>query len=310
MIPFELTVLGSNAALPAFGRFPSAQVLQVSNRLYMIDCGEGAQVRLQKVDLRISRLRHIFISHLHGDHFFGLIGLITSFSLNRRQEPLQVFGPPGLEEILRVQLRHSRTQLTFPLKIIALQGEDRRLIHEDNELEVFSFGLRHRIPTWGFLFREKERLLNLRSEQIQRYDLPVKDLPGIKQGADFVSPEGKVIPNHELTLPPLRPRSFAYCSDTRYEESLLPHVSKVDLLYHEATFLHELVAQAEITLHTTAREAAQLAARGRVGHLLIGHFSSRYRDLQPLLEEARAIFPHTDLAEEGKTFEVGIERVE
>lgn len=301
---FQLTILGSNAALPAHNRHPAAQVLQIHNNYYLIDCGEGTQMRMNDFEVKRNKIDHIFISHLHGDHVFGLIGLLTSYNLNGRKSSVDIYSPPGLEKMIRVQLEICSTDLDFPVRFRSVSATGLELIFADQTIEVFAFPLLHRIPTFGFLFREKPLPKNIRSEKILEYKIPYSIIPRIKWGAHFATDAGKVIRNDELCLPAPRPRSYCYCSDTAYFENIVPLISKVDLLYHEATFLHEHLDKAQTTMHSTAQQAARLAGKARAGKLLIGHFSSRYKELNGLLEEARTIFPNTDLALEGLQFDL------
>lgn len=301
---FEVTILGSNSAIPAYGRFPTAQVLNVSEQLYLIDSGEGVQWRFQEYEIKRNKINQIFISHLHGDHIFGLIGLLNSFSLSKRKEPITVFSPKGLEEIIQIQLKYADTGLSFPLSFYDLETTKNQLIFEDNLVEVSTIPLQHRIPTCGFLFREKPRPLNINPAKIEEFEIPVEKIKEIKNGTDFKLLNGRVIPNEELTFPPVNPRSFAFCSDTVYSESIISIIQNVDLLYHEATFLHEMKDLAAETMHSTAKEAATIAKKSNVGQLIIGHYSSRYKDLMPLLEEAQEVFPNTVLGIDGKTISV------
>ncbi|MEM8907198.1 MAG: ribonuclease Z [Bacteroidota bacterium] len=305
---FELTILGCNAAIPAYDRHPSAQVLNVHEQLFLIDCGEGTQIQMNRYRIRRSRIQQIFISHLHGDHIFGLIGLLTSYSLSGRTEPLTIFSPAGLEEIIQVQLQHTGGVLAYPLNFELVDCATYTLIFANKTLEVYAFPLRHRIPTSGYLFREKPRLLNIIPEQIQKYQIPIADIPKIKAGEDYVNEAGRVIANAELTLAPAIPRSYAYCSDTIYDESLVSILREVDLLYHETTFCHDKVEQAIQTMHTTAKQAAQLAQKAGVGRLITGHYSSRYPDLTVILTEAQAVFERTVLGLEGKSYPVAARR--
>lgn len=300
---FELTVLGSNSALPAYGRFPTAQVLAVRERCYLIDCGEGAQMRMAEFGIRQGRIGQVFISHLHGDHIFGLIGWLASLALCSREEPLDIFAPAGLEEIIRVQLKYTGG-LPFPLAFHTIGPGRHALIFEDSAVSVYSLPLAHRIPASGFLFRERERPRNIRPECIDTFRIPYQAIPEIKAGADYRMEDGRVIPNAELTLGPPPPRSYAYCSDTAYHEALIPLVRGVDLLYHESTFCDEQAAHAAETGHSTARQAATIALKAGVGRLILGHYSSRYKNLEPFLEEARSVFPATELGLDGARFEV------
>jgi ribonuclease Z len=299
---FELTILGASSATPTSNRNPTAQVLNVLERFFLIDCGEGTQIQLRKFKIKFQRINHIFISHLHGDHYLGLMGLLSSMHLLGRQTELHLYAPAALKEIIDIQLKHSDTYLNYPLIFHPLSFEQKTLLFEDDLVKVSSFPLNHRIPTCGFIFKEKAREKSIIKEKVKEYKLGVADIRKIRAGEDYTSPEGKRISNSELTHPSPHLRSYAYCSDTRYDEGLLKHVANVDLLYHEATFLHEMLDRAKATFHTTALEAGIFAQKANVKQLLIGHFSARYADLTPLLNEAQSVFPKTDLAIEGASF--------
>lgn len=301
---FRVTILGSSSALPTSERFPTAHLLNVNERFFLIDCGEGTQMQLRKYRIRLGKIHHIFISHLHGDHIFGIFGLLSTFSLLGRSEPLHVFGPEGLEEMILGHLKFFQNDLGYELYFHRIQCRRPALIHEDKNITVLSLPMIHRIPTCGFLFREQPRERNILREKIIEYNIPVKVIAKIKQGADFVMPDGRPIPNSELTLPPREPRSYAYCSDTRMNKELLPLLEGVDLLYHEATFAREDASLAHETYHSTAHQAAELAAGARAGKLIIGHFSSRYKDLSVLETEAREIFSDTIAVNDGDRFEI------
>lgn len=302
---FALTTLGTGAALPARGRYPTAQLLNVQEALYLIDCGEGTQERLRQHGVNFMRIGAVFISHMHGDHYLGLMGLISSMHLMGRKAPLYVYGPEELKPVIDIQLRASGTYLRYPLHITALQHAHGRLVHQDQRLTVTSLALRHRIPTHGFVFQEQQAPRPLRKEKLHL--IPHFKRNAVKAGEDLHFPDGTHLPNSELTLPPPRPRRYAYCSDTAPEPSLLPHLAGVDLLYHEATFTEALAARARETFHSTAAQAATLARDAGVHRLLLGHFSSRYRGTDDLLREALAIFPFTTASMDGETYPV-IER--
>lgn len=302
---FEVTILGSNGAVPAYGRFPSAQILTYNSRNYLIDCGEGTQFRMHALGVKRSRLDHIFISHLHGDHYFGLSGLITSFNLNHRETPLHIYGPSGLDEIINLSLRLSNTQLRFKIYFHPTRTDGVHSILEDDWVSVKSFPLNHRVPTTGFLFKENPKLKNILPEAIRRYELNHEQILSVKKGNDLEW-EGEKIPNHLLTVPSSKPRSYAYCSDTAFLPSLAETLHQTDLIYHEATFMEQHEVRATETFHSTAIQAGKVAELSEAGQLIIGHFSARYADLDPLLEEARSVFPRTMLAEEGKIFQVRI----
>ena len=299
MLPFEVTILGSSSATPTSKRFPSAQVLNVQGRFFLIDCGEAAQIQLRKYGVRIQKIEHIFISHLHGDHIYGLPGLLGTMHLLGRNKELHVHSPEGLQKIIEVIHEYSDTHLRFPLHFHVTDPNKSAILFEDEKITVSAFPLSHRIPCTGFLFREKPALRNVIKEKLQQYHVPFAYINKIRAGEDFRTDEGTVVSNTELTMPPSPVRTYAYCSDTSYSESLIEHIHGVDLLYHEATFSKDLSERAKETCHSTAEDAATIAKKAEVKRLLIGHFSARYNDLQPLLDEARAVFPDTLLAEEG-----------
>jgi ribonuclease Z len=325
---FSVLVLGSNSAIPTLTRNPSAHLLNASERLFLIDCAEGTQLQLRRYHVHFQRIRHIFISHLHGDHFYGLIGLLTSFHLLGRKEELHLYGPLELWHILRIQLDASQTRLIYPVMFHELTGDGRtgdqktsrgkqdpgsngrkqipgtNLLYEDDLLTIHSFPLLHSIPTWGFLFREKLQPRKIRKEILNRLTIPNEWMNRIKNGEDYVDEEGKNYANRELTLDPPKPRSYAYCTDTAYTETIVPVIRSVDLLYHEATFMNDMAEAAREKYHSTAAEAAAIAKSAGVKKLIIGHFSARYDDLGPLLEEARVVFPETELADDGRVFSV------
>lgn len=303
MTDFKVTVLGNGSAVPTEHQNPSAQMLQFGHRRFLIDCGEGTQMQMLKYQISRKNLSHIFISHLHGDHYFGLVGLISTLHLYGRRQPLHVYGPEPLEEIIQLYLRHSQTRLQFPLLFHVLG--DAAIIYEDNTVEISCFPLNHRIPTSGFVFREKEKERNLRKDFVARYAPDVEQMHRVKRGADFVLPDGNVLENAEITLDPSLPRSYAYCSDTAYNQKIIPFIRSVDMLYHEATFDDAMEDVAAEKFHSTARQAAQIAAKAGVGKLLLGHFSARFSDVDHLLEEAREVFKNTMLSKQGETYAVG-----
>lgn len=301
---FSLTVLGSSSAVPAHGRNPSAQLLAYNNHNYLIDSAEGTQMRLTDYRLKRSRIGHIFISHLHGDHYFGLSGLLTTMNLLGQRKPIHIYAPEPLQRILEIQFEASGLQMALPLIFHHLKEDGSQLLPNTGPLEVTAFPLKHRIPCWGFLFREKPQPRNIRKEAFEAYGIPFTVVPKIRAGADFKTPSGEIITNEMITHPASPPRSFAYVSDTLPLPDLVPLYRGVNLLYHEATFLNEAIAKAEETYHTTALQAAELAKMANAGKLLIGHFSGKYRSLLPLLMEARGIFPDTLLAEDGLSVEI------
>lgn len=301
---FAVRVLGTSGAVPAHGRFCSAQVLHTETTDFLLDCGEGCQMQLQRFRIGHSRIHHLFITHLHGDHFYGLPGLLTSWALNGRSEALTIYSPEGLYPMLDALLQISRRPFPFPLRIISIPTDRSECILQTNTLGVYTVPLHHHLPTAGFLFRERPRAVNIRKAAIAEYEIPYQAIAAIKAGADYLRPDGTVIPHSDLIIEPPSARSYAYCTDTRYLPKLAGQLKGVDLLYHEATFLHELVAQAEETLHSTAQEAAQLAAAAGVGQLILGHYSSRYPDEQGHQEEAQRVFPATTAARDGDLFDL------
>lgn len=305
MEKFELHILGCGSALPTTRHFPTSQVLNVRDKLYMIDCGEGAQLQFRKSRLKFSRLNHIFISHLHGDHCFGLLGLISTLNLLGRTAELHIYSPVGLEQLLQPMLDFFNHQMTYKVMFHEFETKDSLLIYEDRSITVTTIPLRHRMPCCGFIFAEKPRPSHIVREMIDFYQVPLYELNRIKNGADYVTPDGEVIPNSRLTRPSDLPRRYAYCSDTCYLPHLVSQLKGVDLLFHEATFVNADAPRAKETFHTTAGQAAQLARDAEVKSLLIGHFSARYEDESCLLEEARSVFPHTRLAQETLCVQVG-----
>lgn len=301
----KLTILGSSSALPTSERYPSAHVLSVHERLYLIDCGEGTQMQLRRNKIRFGKINHIFISHIHGDHVFGLYGLLSTMNLMGRSTTLNIYAPSKYREILFSHLLDFDIILGFNIDFVALDSGDPVKILDDKHLTVTSFPLRHRIPSYGFLFREKAADRNIVKEAIEKFSIPVARIPAIKKGEDFVLENGEVIRNDEITVAGPVPLSYAYCSDTMYFKRLSSFVRNVDLLYHEATFEAHLGELARITGHSTSTDAARTAFEAGAGTLIIGHFSSRHKDVQPLVREARSIFPRTIAAVDGTTYDVG-----
>jgi len=301
----KLTILGSSSALPTSERFPSAHVLNAHERMFLIDCGEGTQMQLRKNRIRFGKINHIFISHLHGDHVFGLYGLLSTLSLMGRKNPVHLYAPENYKNVLHSHLSDFDIHLGFEVDFIALSGKEPLKILDDKYLTVTSFPLQHRIPSYGFLFREKISDRNIIEEAISKYKIPAVRIPAIKKGEDFVTTEGVIIKNDEITIPPREPLSYAYCSDTKYFRKLSSIVREVTMLYHEATFDKSLTELAGITGHSTTLDAAKTALDANVGSLVIGHFSARYRNVSMLVEEARSIFPNTFPAIDGTSFIIG-----
>lgn len=298
MEKFELHILGCGSALPTTRHFPTSQILNLRDKLFMIDCGEGAQLQFRKSRLKFSRLNHIFISHLHGDHCFGLLGLISTLNLLGRTAELHIHSPKGLEALLTPMLNFFNRQMTYKVLFHEFETKEAIMIYEDRSLTVTTIPLRHRIPCCGFLFAEKQCPNHILRDMVDFYKVPTYELNRIKNGADYVTPEGEIISNDRLTRPSDLPRRYAYCSDTIFLPSIVEQIKGVDLLFHEATFAEEDASRAKETFHTTAAQAAQIAKDAEVKKLLIGHFSARYEDEHTLQEEALAIFPNTQLAKE------------
>lgn len=298
MEKFEVNILGCGSALPTTRHFSSSQVVNIREKLFMIDCGEGAQLQLRRSKLKFTRLNHIFISHLHGDHCFGLMGLISTFGLLGRTAPLHIYAHEELERLLQPQLDFFCKGMTYEVKFHHIDPTKAEMIYEDRSVSVTTIPLRHRIPSCGFLFQEKKTPNHIIRDMIDFYQIPVFELNRIKNGADYVCPDGTIVPNGRLTTPSASPRSYAYCSDTVYQRNILSQIKGVDLLFHEATFMHEDAARAKETFHTTTLQAAEIARDAEVKQLVIGHFSARYENEALLLEETQSLFPNTLLAKE------------
>jgi ribonuclease Z len=291
-----LTILGFNSAIPTINTSPTAQLLEMEERCFLIDCGEGTQVQLRKAKARFSKINHIFISHLHGDHCFGLPGLIASFRLLGRETPLHVYGPKGIKKMLETIFSITETHKGFEVVYHELDKDYSEKIYEDNRVEVFTIPLDHRIYCNGYLFKEKPKDRHINMEEVSKYsEIETCDYHNLKAGKDFVLSDGYIIKNEKLTTDPAASVSYAFCSDTRYLESVIPIIKNVTVLYHESTFLHDLKEMADYTGHTTALEAATIAKKAEVGKLILGHFSNRYGDLTVFTDEARTVFPNSYL---------------
>ncbi len=305
---FEVKILGCNSASFAFGRHHTAQVVNSNQNLFLVDCGEGTQLRMLRQQVRFNRIHHIFISHLHGDHYLGLMGLIFTFHLQGRTEDLFIYGPAGLDEIISLQLRHSESVLHYRIHFQTIE-KGGQLLFENEDIQVSSLAMNHRIPCFGFVFAEKQRRYKIKRELLPE-TLGREELLQLKEGLDVTDTSGRKWRNEELASPPPVPRTYVYAADTRVLEGEIPVIKGCDLLYHEATFTSEMAARAETTFHSTAEEAAQFALRHQVRRLILGHFSSRYQDVNPVLTEALNFFPHTLLAIEGQTYEVPVHEAE
>lgn len=299
---FEVTILGSSSAIPTSEKYPTAQAVNLLGRFFLVDCGEGTQIRLRQMNISFARINHIFISHLHGDHFLGLPGLISTRNLLGITSDLHIYSHSVLKDLIQPLIDHMKGELGFSITFHPLNFRQPAVVWSDAKGEVISFPLKHSVPCCGFLFREKEQLPNIRKEKILEFGIPIRSMQAIKEGAGFVTEEGVEVSHEELTLPPPPPRSYAFCTDTAVYEPAAEIIRGADLLYHEATFLHDLEEWAGKTLHSTARQAAAFAALAGVKKLVLGHFSSRYKNLDPFLEEARPLFPETELARDGAHF--------
>ncbi|SDS65039.1 RNAse Z [Gillisia sp. Hel1_33_143] len=299
----KLTILGCYAATPRSFTNPTAQVLDINNHLFMIDCGEGSQVELRRNKIKFSKIKHIFISHLHGDHCFGLVGLISTFRLLNRDTELHVYGPKGIKEIITLQLKLSNSWTNYPLYFHELESKESQLIYEDDKVTVETIPLKHRIYTNGFLFKEKPGLRKLLINEAVERNIDVALYQSLKMGKDVVNNDGETIANHLVTTEPDPPKSYAYCSDTMYYPKIIPQIKNATVLYHESTFLEENKELAEPTKHSTAIEAATIAKDAEVKNLILGHYSTRYGSILPFKSEAETVFPRVQLADDGKSFE-------
>jgi len=297
-----LTILGNNSAIPAFGRHPTAQILQTDNDSFLIDCGEGTQTQLTKYKIRRSKITAIFISHLHGDHYFGLIGLITSMSLLGRTQPLNIYGPTALEQIINLQLSVANTTLSFPLYFYSLTEE--KVIFDNNKITIECFRVQHRIECWGFLFNEKKKPRKVDADRAKSYEIPEAYFGKLQQGEDYVTKRGTIIPNVEVTVAATKAKRYAYCADTIFDKDLVPKIKEVDVLYHEATYLKDLEERAASRYHSTTHQAATIAKLGDVKKLIIGHFSSKYETVDDFLKEAKEVFENTELGLEGICYRI------
>jgi ribonuclease Z len=299
----KLTILGCYAATPRTLTNPTSQVLEIKNRLFLIDCGEGTQVQLRKNKIKFSKINHIFISHLHGDHLYGLIGTISTFSLLGRTTDLHVYGPKGIKELILLQLKLTESWTTYNLFFHELESKESEIIFEDNRVIVKTIPLKHRVYTNGFLFQEKPAERKLNVEAVQDYDIHIAYYQKIKNGSDITLDNGTVIENEKLSFDPAPAMSYAFCSDTVYNEAIIPIIENVDVLYHESTFLESETPLALKTLHSTAKEAATIALKANAKQLILGHYSTRYDGIERFKEEAETIFPNVLLGDDGRSFE-------
>lgn len=301
---FDIHILGSGSAVPKLHRNPTSQYINVLERYILIDCAEGTQIQMQKFKVKPQRLQHILISHLHGDHYLGLIGLLSSMHLNGRTKSINLYGPPALQSIIFDQLHHSKTTLAFDVNFISLESKESQLIFEDQCIEIRTIPLEHRVYCNGFLIQEKNKPLRLIKEALQKYNVPVAMMHRLIKGEDWKKENGEVLKNDLFTLPAVPNRSYAFCSDTRYTERLLPIIDSVSLLYHEATFLEDRIDRAKKTYHSTAKQAATIAQKANAKKLLLGHFSARYDSTEAFIEEAKPIFSNVIAVEDGDKFSI------
>lgn len=299
----KINILGCYAATPRTFTNPTAQVLELKNQFFLIDCGEGTQVQLRKQKIKFSRINHIFISHLHGDHFYGLIGLISTFTLLNRENDLHVYGPVGIKEIILLQLKISNSFTGYNLYFHELSSNQSEIVFEDDKVQVKTIPLQHRVYTNGYLFKEKNTKRKLNIEAIENYKIETCYYQKIQNGGDITLDNGIVISNAELSFEPEHEKSYAFCSDTVYDETILPIIKDVDVLYHESTFLESEAHLAKKTMHTTAKQAAEIAKKANVKNLIMGHYSTRYGNIELFKEEAQTIFEHIHLADDGVSFD-------
>lgn len=304
MEPFKIHILGCGSALPTLKHNASSQLIEMRGKCFMVDCGEGAQMQFRRSHIHFSKLNAIFISHMHGDHCFGLMGLLSTLGMLGRTSKLRIYAPKDYEPLFRQQVEFFMQTMEYEMEMIPVDTEKQQVIYEDHSLTVETVPLQHRVPCCGFIFREKPTLPHIRRDMIDYYGIPVSQINNIKNGADWTNEDGDVIPNARLVQPADTPRSYAYCSDTRFMPALKEQVKGVTVLYHESTYTAEQEDRAKIYYHCTARQAATIAAGAGVGTLLLGHYSARYNDEQVLLEEAKAVFPNSILTQEGMVFDV------
>ena len=297
-----VTILGNNSAVPAFNRHPTSQVISHDGANYLVDCGEGTQIQMIKYKVRRGKISHIFISHLHGDHYFGLVGLINTFGLLSHKQELHVYGPPPLQQIIQMQLAVSENTLPYPLHFHTLSGN--AVLVDNERITIKCFKTTHRIQCYGFSFEEKEGKRKLLIDKVRKHKIPQTFYSSLQQGLDYITPRGEVVKNDDVTTSAARGKRYAFCADTRYDESIIEHIYGFDAIYHEATYLDSMREKAHARFHSTTVEAATIARKAMVNKLLIGHFSSKYATLEAFQQEARTVFPNTELAMEGVTYEI------
>jgi len=297
-----VTILGNNSAVPAFDRHPTSQLITMDGTSFLVDCGEGTQIQMMKYKIRRGKISHIFISHLHGDHYFGLVGLINSFGLLNHQQDMHIYAPYPLKEIIELQMQVANTLLPYQLYFHTITGEG--LLAEDEKFVIRCFKTNHRIECYGFVFEERKKPRKIIPEKAKELGIPASYFERLKEGMDYTTKDGRVIKNEWVTGPAPKGKKYAYCADTKYEEAIIPHIENADLIYHETTYLHNLQERAAQRYHSTTKEAALIAKKANVKKLLIGHFSSKYDTLEEFESEAREVFPNTELAQEGVTYKI------
>ena len=298
----SVTILGNNSAVPAFNRHPTSQVVSQDGTNFLVDCGEGTQIQMIKYKIRRGRISHIFISHLHGDHYFGLVGLLNTFGLLSHQQELHVFGPAPLQQIIEMQMKVAETTLPYPLHFHTLTKHE--VVVDNDDIRITAFPTAHRIECYGFLFEEKEGKRKLLIDKVRKLNIPMSFYSSLQRGLDYITPRGQVIKNADVTTASQRGKKYAFCADTRYNEDMIRYLYGADMIYHETTYLDNMRERAHDRFHSTTRQAAEIAKKAMVKKLLIGHFSSKYSSLEQFEREAREVFPNTELAVEGHTYEV------
>jgi ribonuclease Z len=298
----SVTILGNNSAVPAFNRHPTSQVVTQDGNNYLVDCGEGTQIQMIKYKIRRGKISHIFISHLHGDHYFGLVGLINTFNLLSHQQELHIYGPAPLQEIVEIQLKVADATMCYPLHFHTLTQND--VLVDNDKIRISCFTTNHRIECYGFLFEEKEGNRKLLIDKVRKLKIPITFYSSLQNGLDYITPNGTKIKNDTVTTDAEQGKKYAFCADTKYDENMIRHIYGADMIYHETTYLDNMREMAETRFHTTTRQAAMMARKAMVNKLLIGHFSSKYSVLDQFLSEAKEVFPNTELAIEGHLFEV------
>ncbi|WGH28077.1 MAG: ribonuclease Z [Candidatus Shikimatogenerans bostrichidophilus] len=303
MIKSYIIILGNNSSLPTKNYHPTSQILYMNNNYYLIDCGEGTQVQLIKAKIKINKINKIFISHLHGDHYFGLIGILSTYQLLKRNKKLKIYSPKGLKNIIKEHLKWSKSKITYPLKFVTLKSKKYKKIYENNDIKIYIIPLKHKIYTNGFLFKEKKKLKNLNIKNVRKIkEIKIKDYLNIKKGKNFIKKNGKIIPNKYLTFKSKKPLSYAFCSDTSFNIKILKYIKNVNLLYHESTFLHEKKDLAYNRGHSTSKQAAKIAKLANVKKLLLGHYSCRYPNIIKFEKEAKEIFFNSESSKNLKKY--------